>query len=65
MVGVTKLGNWSLSGILLIVFLFLFMVGLLLSLIDVTNPLADADTSVLAWIGDIIIDSLKEAITPW
>lgn len=44
------MGNWSLYGILLIVGLFLFLIGIILSQIDVINPLTGQQSSILSTI---------------
>ena len=48
------MGRWSLTGILLIVGLFLFLFGYILAQIDVVNPLTGQESSVfgiiIGWI---------------
>lgn len=49
------MGNWNLVGTLLVVGLFLFLVGIILAQIHVTNPLTGTETSVFAQIIDWIV----------
>ena len=49
------MGNWSLTGVLLIVSFFLFLFGVLLAQINVTNPLTGQESSILAELFDWII----------
>ena len=49
------MGNWSLTGILLTVGLFLLLFGLILAQIDIENPLTGVQTSIFATIIDWII----------
>lgn len=45
-----KMGNWSLTGILLTVGLFLAIFGFILTQIQVTNPLTGQESSVFSTI---------------
>lgn len=49
------MGNWTLTGILLIVGLFFTLSGLLLAQIDVTNPYTGQESSVFSLIIDWIV----------
>lgn len=44
------MGNWSWEGILLIVAVFLFVFGLILTQINVSNPFTGHETSVISLI---------------
>lgn len=55
------MGNWSLTGILLIVGLFFLLCGFIFSQIHIDNPYTGMESSVLGWIGNIVVDS----IWPW
>ena len=48
------MGNWSLTGILLVVGLFLFIFGFFLTQISIENPLTGDETTIfleiLGWI---------------
>ena len=55
------MGNWSWSGILLIVAIFLLLLGIVLAFIEVENPLTGQESSIIEWLIDIIVD----AITPF
>lgn len=49
------MGNWSLTGILLTVGLSLFLIGFLLTQIQVSNPLTGVESSIWSTIWDWII----------
>lgn len=55
------MGNWSWSGILLIVALFLLLFAFVLAQIQVDNPLQGSESSILEWLKDLVVD----AILPW
>ena len=49
------MGNWSLTGILLLVGVFLTIFGFILTQIEVTNPLTGQEASVFSTIINWII----------
>ncbi len=49
------MGNFSLTGTLLIVGFFIMVLGFLLAQIDVTNPITGQETSIFAMVIDWII----------
>lgn len=52
------MGNWSFTGTLLIVGLFLLIFGFIMAQIQVENPLQGSESSILEWIKDIIVDAI-------
>lgn len=44
------MGNWSLSGTLLIIAVFLLLFGFILTQISVTNPITGNQTNIIGWI---------------
>jgi len=51
------MGNWSIIGTALVIGIFFAVIGIILSQINITNPLTEVETSV--W--NIVTDW----ITPW
>lgn len=49
------MGNWSLTGILLTIGLFLLLVGFLLTQIQITNPFTGNEMSIFSVILEWII----------
>lgn len=55
------MAKFTTAGVLITVAIFLFLFSLILSLVQVDNPLQGQETSIMKWFIDIVIDS----IIPW